>query len=188
MYIQPIHYNHYKIFKFLIAPISIQDPQAAIPKGTFLAIGITSIVYVLMAVIVGSVVVRDAPGSDFFSDVINSNFSCTNDTLDINLYDEYIDVCSDVVRYNFSDVFPDCMCSKQSCINDTPYCMDGIGSLPTVDCVYGSRPVDSSVLNEVCSSEFLGLLNGRSLNCESGLHTDTQVGLYTYVRICLCAH
>ena len=108
----------YKIFKFLIAPISIQDPQSAIPKGTFLAIGITSIVYVLMAVIVGSVVVRDAPGSDFFSDVINSNFSCTNDTLDINLYDEYIDVCSDVVRYNFSEVFPDCMCSEHS---DVPF-------------------------------------------------------------------
>lgn len=40
----------------------LRDPQTAIPKGTILAIGVTTISYVLFAIISGSVVVRDATG------------------------------------------------------------------------------------------------------------------------------
>jgi len=39
-----------------------QDPQTAIPKGTLLAILLTSLSYLMIAIIVGSTVMRDASG------------------------------------------------------------------------------------------------------------------------------
>ena len=154
---------------------SLQNPQTAIPKGTFLAIGITTVVYILMAIMVGSVVLRDAPGPGFFSDVpsfLNSN--CTNaSVLELSLAEEVTDVCSASVTYNFSRAFPGCACSLLECF-EPPYCVNGSGSLPTQSCIYGERPLGQSVLEEVCESGFLGLSSG--LSCESGLHIDTQVG------------
>lgn len=48
----------------------LRDAQKAIPKGTFLAIGITGIVYVLLGIMAGSCAVRDATG------VVNETITC----------------------------------------------------------------------------------------------------------------
>ena len=50
----------------------LQDPQTAIPKGTLLSVVITTAVYMLMAVVVGWVVVRDASGN--VSELVNDTF------------------------------------------------------------------------------------------------------------------
>nr|CAI5860667.1 unnamed protein product [Callosobruchus analis] len=47
----------------------LKDPQKAIPKGTILAILITALSYILMAVVAGCTVVRDATGN--VSDYVN---------------------------------------------------------------------------------------------------------------------
>ncbi|XP_025829550.1 solute carrier family 12 member 2-like [Agrilus planipennis] len=73
-------YNFFKVFAIFFpsatgilagANISgdLRDPQKAIPKGTLLAILITTVVYMLIAVLAGAVVVRDATGSvtDYFN-------------------------------------------------------------------------------------------------------------------------
>ncbi|KAM3939834.1 solute carrier family 12 member 2 isoform 1-T2 [Leptodactylus fuscus] len=71
----------------------LADPQLAIPKGTLLAILITTIVYTGVAVSVGSCVVRDASGN-------------INDTLSYAVTN-----CTDAackLDYNFSYCKPDC--------------------------------------------------------------------------------
>ena len=57
----------------------LKDAQKAIPKGTLLAIAITSSVYAIVAVILGCVEVRVASGmeSDFVGVANASNFNCT---------------------------------------------------------------------------------------------------------------
>lgn len=50
----------------------LKDPQTAIPKGTLLSIVLTTFVYMLMAVIVGWVVVRDASGD--VTELVNDTF------------------------------------------------------------------------------------------------------------------
>ncbi|XP_034943352.1 bumetanide-sensitive sodium-(potassium)-chloride cotransporter [Chelonus insularis] len=52
----------------------LKDPQKAIPKGTLLAILLTTISYILMAIMVGATVVRDATGD------INDILIFTNNT------------------------------------------------------------------------------------------------------------
>lgn len=52
---------------------SFKDPQTAIPKGTILAIVITTISYLIMAVFVGYTVLRDATGN--VEDYIYGNFT-----------------------------------------------------------------------------------------------------------------
>ncbi|XP_046870972.1 solute carrier family 12 member 2 [Hypomesus transpacificus] len=56
----------------------LSDPQLAIPKGTLLAILITGIVYLGVAVSTGSCIVRDATGS--MNDTVSSQFmaNCTD--------------------------------------------------------------------------------------------------------------
>ncbi|CAH1407510.1 unnamed protein product [Nezara viridula] len=51
----------------------LKDPQKAIPKGTILAIFITSFSYLLMGVFTGSMVLRDATGN--INDFINGTFT-----------------------------------------------------------------------------------------------------------------
>ena len=76
-----------------------QNPQTAIPKGTLLAILLTTIVYLIMAAVVGFIVVRDAPGepSDFFNSSSFCNGSSAgglNATINssaLNLPDKYYD-------------------------------------------------------------------------------------------------
>ncbi|XP_017777968.1 PREDICTED: solute carrier family 12 member 2 [Nicrophorus vespilloides] len=47
----------------------LRDPQSAIPKGTILAIAVTTFSYIVMAIVCGFTVVRDATGNieDFFN-------------------------------------------------------------------------------------------------------------------------
>ncbi|XP_043916737.1 solute carrier family 12 member 2 isoform X2 [Protopterus annectens] len=56
----------------------LADPQLAIPKGTLLAILITTIVYAGVAVSVGSCVVRDATGSVNSTVTMNNWSNCTD--------------------------------------------------------------------------------------------------------------
>ncbi|XP_041793140.1 solute carrier family 12 member 2-like [Chelmon rostratus] len=58
----------------------LSDPQSAIPKGTLLAILITGITYVVVAISAGSCIVRDATGdhNDTVSDTVNcTDAACT---------------------------------------------------------------------------------------------------------------
>lgn len=50
----------------------LQDPQTAIPKGSLLAILLTSLSYLLMAVVAGCTVLRDATGNA--TDYINGSW------------------------------------------------------------------------------------------------------------------
>lgn len=52
--------------------IYLKDPQGAIPKGTLLAIVLTTISYLLMAVIAGFTMARDATGN--VEDYLNGTF------------------------------------------------------------------------------------------------------------------
>ncbi|XP_040200765.1 solute carrier family 12 member 2 isoform X2 [Rana temporaria] len=71
----------------------LADPQLAIPKGTLLAILVTTIVYMGVAVSVGSCVVRDASGN--VNDTLSAAFSnCTEAACKLN--------------YNFSSCKPNC--------------------------------------------------------------------------------
>ncbi|XP_065169631.1 solute carrier family 12 member 2-like [Atheta coriaria] len=57
----------------------LRDPQKSIPKGTILAILITTASYIVMAIIVGATVVRDATGN--VTDLYNGTFrDCANIT------------------------------------------------------------------------------------------------------------
>ncbi|XP_035514944.1 solute carrier family 12 member 2-like, partial [Morone saxatilis] len=58
----------------------LTDPQSAIPKGTLLAIVITGVTYVAVAISAGSCIVRDATGdhNDTVSDTVNcTDAACT---------------------------------------------------------------------------------------------------------------
>ncbi|XP_012788503.2 solute carrier family 12 member 2 isoform X2 [Sorex araneus] len=80
----------------------LADPQSAIPKGTLLAILITTVVYVGIAVSVGSCVVRDATGS--VNDTIVSEFTnCTTAACSLNFDFSYCDSnrCSYGLMNNF---------------------------------------------------------------------------------------
>ncbi|XP_071964639.1 solute carrier family 12 member 2-like [Antedon mediterranea] len=57
----------------------LRDAQKAIPKGTLLAILITSIVYIGLVWLLGAVMVREATGSvaDYFPSVINASMALT---------------------------------------------------------------------------------------------------------------
>ncbi|GAB0099647.1 bumetanide-sensitive sodium-(potassium)-chloride cotransporter [Sergentomyia squamirostris] len=56
----------------------LRDPQKAIPKGTLLAIAITTASYVIMALCAGATVVRDATGN--ITDVVNGTLEFVNCT------------------------------------------------------------------------------------------------------------
>ncbi|XP_015676880.1 solute carrier family 12 member 2 [Protobothrops mucrosquamatus] len=61
----------------------LADPQSAIPKGTLLAILITTVVYMGVAVSVGSCVVRDATGS-LNDTIVNELTNCTSAACKLN--------------------------------------------------------------------------------------------------------
>ncbi|XP_026529725.1 solute carrier family 12 member 2 isoform X2 [Notechis scutatus] len=61
----------------------LADPQSAIPKGTLLAILITTIVYMGLAVSVGSCVVRDATGK-LNDTIVNELTNCTSAACRLN--------------------------------------------------------------------------------------------------------
>lgn len=51
--------------------MNFQDPSSSIPKGTILAIIITSLTYIAMAVAIGATVARDATGN--LGDIVNNS-------------------------------------------------------------------------------------------------------------------
>uniref|UniRef100_A0A8C1DCH5 Solute carrier family 12 member 2 n=1 Tax=Cyprinus carpio carpio TaxID=630221 RepID=A0A8C1DCH5_CYPCA len=55
----------------------LEDPQSAIPKGTLLAILITGVVYIAVAISNGSCIVRDATGDDNDT-IVSSLENCTD--------------------------------------------------------------------------------------------------------------
>lgn len=55
----------------------LKDPSAAVPKGTLMAIGVTSVSYLIMCWLIGAVVARDASG---VIDVIVNGSSIVNTT------------------------------------------------------------------------------------------------------------
>ena len=148
-----------------------QDPQKAIPKGTLLAIAITTVTYLVMAWLSAIIVVREAPGSpnDFFMDLLMNDSNGT-DYVTIPFAENLMTPCETV--YNLTEAFPSCDLSSCSCTNNT-VCDDIFSCLPTVDCLYGSTSADS--LNALCSVEFLQLIGKQS--CEFGTLNNFQVQL-----------
>ncbi|XP_034482293.1 bumetanide-sensitive sodium-(potassium)-chloride cotransporter [Drosophila innubila] len=57
----------------------LKDPQKSIPKGTILAIVLTTGTYLLMVVVCGSVVARDATGN--LTDIVNGSYEFLNCTM-----------------------------------------------------------------------------------------------------------
>ncbi|KAJ8973377.1 hypothetical protein NQ317_007190 [Molorchus minor] len=62
----------------------LKDPQTSIPKGTLLAIFITSMSYIFMAIVAGCTVLREASGN--VSDYINGSWPECNNTCKYGLY------------------------------------------------------------------------------------------------------
>ncbi|XP_070543648.1 solute carrier family 12 member 2-like isoform X2 [Ptychodera flava] len=75
----------------------LADAQSAIPKGTLLAILISTTVYVGMAVMLGSCVIREATG--YIEDMVSGNFTtlCSNETCDYGLLNDMQAVCKDKI-------------------------------------------------------------------------------------------
>ena len=62
-----------------------KDPSSAIPKGTLLAIGTTSMSYVIFSFLAGASVLRDATGN-------------TTDYINLTTLQDYYDVCTNAVE------------------------------------------------------------------------------------------
>ena len=149
-----------------------QNPQTAIPKGTFLAIFITSAVYLLMAWLAGVLVIRDAPGGP--ADFLGGNGllpNMTNGTID-PLTPVFINttmtgsICDENV-YNFSASFPSCRCDEGYCV--------------TVECLYGN--MTTAELARLCEPGFLALAG--NISCDFALLNSFQVGCSTYTCLLL---
>ncbi|XP_045427076.1 solute carrier family 12 member 2 isoform X2 [Pipistrellus kuhlii] len=80
----------------------LADPQSAIPKGTLLAILITTVVYVGIAVSVGSCVVRDATGN-INDTIVTELTNCTSAACKLNFDFSYCESnpCSYGLMNNF---------------------------------------------------------------------------------------
>ena len=147
----------------------LQNPQTAIPKGTFLAIAITTVTYLIMAWISAIVVIREAPGSpnDFLNNLLINDSNGTN-YANISVVEQSVTSCEAV--YNFTEAFPSCDLTGCNCTS-TSSCDDVFSCLPTVDCLYGNSSVDN--LNALCSAGFLNLIGQGS--CQFGTLNNFQV-------------
>ena len=126
-------------------------------------------------------VLRDAPGADFFSGLYLPNTTCNETVLSLNIFQETNTTCNAPNVYNFAEHFPECACSLVECDFGLLFCENGTGSLPTEECILGdSTPHSPSVLKEVCGDGFLRLLNKSA--CTSGLHNNFQVCTCTCTR------
>ncbi|KAK5650631.1 hypothetical protein RI129_001660 [Pyrocoelia pectoralis] len=65
----------------------LKDPQTAIPKGTLLAILLTTFSYIFIAIICGFTVVRDATGN--VSDYLNDNFTHCSEKCRYGLHNSF---------------------------------------------------------------------------------------------------
>ena len=124
-----------------------------------------------MAWLSAIIVVRYAPGQpeDFFGDRrITTNNS--NDTFVDISFSEPLDPACGEPAYNLTAAFPGCDFSQCSCTNST-ICDDIYSCLPTVDCLYGDKSVET--FYELCSVGFLTLI-GRE-QCNFGTLNNFQV-------------
>ena len=145
---------------------SSQDPQKAIPKGTFLAIAITTVTYLVMAWLAAITVIRDAPGSphEFFGDLLNES----NGTLYVEIPFTESPVTSCETVYNLTEAFPLCSLSGCNCM-DNNSCDNPYSCLPTVGCLYRS----AESLSALCSTGFINLTGLES--CKYGTLNNFQV-------------
>ena len=144
-----------------------QNPQTAIPKGTLLAILITSITYLLMAIMGGMIVLRDAPGNPeaflrSFGVCMSEGENSTSSSFLIDPGNATQD-CG--VQYSVKESFPACSnFSASSCYPSS--------------CLYEeSQPRN---LMALCNSSFLALVPALADNsnrrCSFGLLNNFQVG------------
>ncbi|XP_076640568.1 sodium chloride cotransporter 69 isoform X2 [Colletes latitarsis] len=96
----------------------LKDPQTAIPKGTLLAILLTTISYFLMALMVGGSVMRDASGNvNDLSNVFNNSyttispFNASNETTEITT----------IATINTSEIVWSMYGTKFNCTGNCPY-------------------------------------------------------------------
>lgn len=142
----------------------MQDPQKAIPKGTLLAILITNVTYLGMAILAGMVVIKDAPGRSF--DFLSSLTTC-NTTYDLS-FDPNNSTSSYIISTSNQSVCGqpnyDIFASFPACVNVTESCFPS-------SCLYEDS--SRSNLQALCSPSFLRLLGLR--NCPFGLLNNFQV-------------
>jgi hypothetical protein len=138
-----------------------------------LAILITSITYMIMALLSAVIVVRYAPGQpENFLDSRLITMNNSNDStvfVDISFSEPSDPACGDPA-YNLTAAFPACNFSQCTCTNST-VCDDIYSCLPTVDCLYGDKSIDS--FYELCSTGFLALIGRES--CDFGTLNNFQV-------------
>ena len=125
-----------------------------------------------MAWLSAIIIIRYAPGqpTDFFG-ARQVTMNGSNDTtvfVDISFLEPLNQVCGEV--YNLTAAFPVCDFSKCNCTNST-VCDDIYPCLPTVDCLYGDKSIES--FYELCSTGFLALI-GRE-RCDFGTLNNFQV-------------
>ena len=159
-------------------PPTPQDAQKAIPKGTLLAILITSITYLIMAWLSAIIVIRYAPGqaTDFFGARTVTMNNSNDTTMFVNIsFSESSNLACGETAYNLTEVFPACDFSQCNCTNST-VCDDIYSCLPTVTCLYGDKSINT--FYELCSTGFLGLIGRQS--CEFGTLNNFQVHTKSY--------
>lgn len=147
----------------------LQDPQKAIPKGTLLAIILSNLTYLGMAILVGTVVIRNAPGApeDYFN--TNANFTCdmtSNDTISYFIASAGEMMCG-VTPFNITENFPACAGAIEE--------VEGGACYPS-SCLYEDSSRDN--LQTLCNEDFLRLVQNRTggnPRCEFGLLNNFQV-------------
>lgn len=160
----------------------MKDPQTAIPKGTFLAIGITSVVYLIVAWMNGMIVLRNAPGSpnDFATHLSalsirdNGTFACGagNVTTNMTTNTDFLIYCTSpsssfVPSFNLS-----------SARRYVDRCEGTVGLCRNLSCVYGSG--SATELIRMCAANDMGNPPLNNKTC--------QFGLLNYYQVCPRAH
>lgn len=149
--------------------LCLQDPQKAIPKGTLLAIILTNITYLGMAILAGTVVIRNAPGAP--ADYFSGNDNCTvtsNDSVSYFIASAGEMMCG-VTPFNIMENFPACAGADIEVV-------EGGACYPS-SCLYEDSSRDN--LQTLCNGDFLRLVlnrtGGTDPTCEFGLLNNFQV-------------
>ena len=77
-----------------------QDPQTAIPKGTLLAILISTLTYIAMAIVAGSCALRDAAGDAFSEEVLSSLSTSTTLPGNLSLSGMHTNRCYGLLKHS----------------------------------------------------------------------------------------
>lgn len=147
-----------------------QDPQKAIPKGTLIAIIITNLTYLGMAILVGTVVIRLAPGepSEYFPAPCNAS----NDSYLISTTGEGGGLCG-APNFNVTMNFP--ACAELGMMEEG----DMGGTCYLSSCLYENSSQGN--LESLCNETFLRMVRNVSSDavarCDFGLLRNFQVTL-----------